>query len=163
VLDGVRGGVQSAVGLDSTRLPISLHTQQEEHITYFTFFHPLRPNSTTTWPPCIHIAYSELGAGQARLVESTTTNGEVKLNPLPNLVVTGQLGATPLPISSHFKSDSGVGNLAALIPEPSCGNTNEGVCTYTLTKPLVEVEVKYERFITETGLFDCTNPLSVYK
>ena len=30
--------------------------------------------------PCIHIAYSELGAGQARSVESTTTNGEVKLS-----------------------------------------------------------------------------------
>ena len=107
MLDGVRGGVQSAVGLDSTRnhpeafqSACTPNGKSEEHITYFTFFHPLRPNCTTTWPPCIHIAYSELGTGHARLVESTTTNGDVKLNPLPNLVVTtelGQLGAAPLP------------------------------------------------------------------
>ena len=51
-------------------------------------------------------------------------------------------GAAPLPISSHLRTRA-KSDLAALIPEPSCGSTNESICTYTLTKSLVEVEVQF--------------------
>ena len=76
-------------------------TVRESSQRYFTFFHPLRPNSTTTWPPCIHMSYSELEAGQARLVESTTTNGEVKFKPMPNLLYRATLNQLIQFGSSH--------------------------------------------------------------